>query len=158
MLGLKEVAGRMGHDAEDDAGRTFELKSTTRTSFGTARDVSIDMIRGWRSHYWIFATGTNYKDGFEIESLYLCTPAMMSAQFDTFEAKFGPDLTLRNSVVSHVGKILKKSQLDRLTYLIDRGMTYNNPHIDLKYVQEHGVELDLSDAAQSLKRALDRVA
>ena len=156
MLGLKEVAGRLGHDAEDDDGHFFELKSTTKASFGTARDVSIEMINGWRSHYWVFATGTNYKDGFEIETMYLCTPDIMREQFDVFEAKFDSDLALRNSMVSYVTKILKKSQVDRLTYLIDRGMTYNNPHISLKYVREHGVELDLTDTAQSLKRAMAR--
>ena len=158
MLGLRGVVGRLGHDAEDDDGHTFELKSTTKNSFGTGRDVSINMIGRWRTRHWIFAVGTNYRDGFEIDAMYLCTPTMMKEQFDLFEARFGPDLTLRDTVIGYIKKLLEKSQIERLTYLIDRGMTYNNPHISLKYVREHGIELDLANAAQSLKQVMNQHA
>ena len=154
MLGLIDMPRRLGHDAEDKSGHKFELKSTTKTSFSTGRDVSVNMINIWRKRYWIFAKGINYQDGFEIKSMYLCTPKMMNEQFDIFEKKFQFDIKLQDTVLEHTKKILNITQLSRLTYLINRGMTYNNPHIGLKYVREHGVEIDLKDPKNSLKKQI----
>lgn len=133
--------------------RAAGSSSNPPRSAASGRDVSLETIKRWRRRYWIFAAGTNYKDGFEINSMYLCTPAMMEGQFDLFETRFGPDLDLKEAVLGHVGGILKKDKLDRLAYLMDRGMTHN-PYIGLKYVREHGVELDPADAAQSLEQTL----
>ena len=154
MLGLKAREGRMGHDAEDDQGRKFELKSTTKSGFGTARDVSVSMIAKWRKLHWVFAKGTNYEDGFEIESMYLCTADMMKERFDVMEKKFEPDMAIQNAVLTHVKSLLTTMQLDRLAYLIERGMTYNNPHIGAKYVKSHGVRIDLKRPAPSFKELL----
>ena len=154
MLGLKDMKNRMGHDAEDDQGRKFELKSTTKSGFATARDVSVNMIAKWRKLHWVFAKGTNYADGFEIESMYLCTADMMKEQFDIMEKKFEPDITIQNAVLTHVKSLLTTMQLNRLAYLIERGMTYNNPHIGVKYVESHGVRIDLKRPAPSLKELL----
>lgn len=154
VLGLKKTAGRLGHDAEDEYGNIFELKSSTKGSFGTGRDVSIEMIDRWRKRHWIFANGTNYSDGFRIESLYYCSPTMMESCFDAMSAKFEPDITLRESVLRHIRKILSATQIDRLTYLINRGMTYNNPHIGMKYIKEHGIEINLNDPKTSLQNVM----
>lgn len=154
ILGLIDNESRLEHDAEDEYGHIFELKSSTKNSFGTARDVSIKMITKWRKSYWIFANGINYTDRFEIEVMYLCTPSMMKKKFDSMEEKFNPDKTIRNIVLKHVKKLLSISQFNRLSYLIDRGMTYNNPHISMKYVKEYGVEIDLKDPKNSLKKQM----
>ena len=130
------------------------MKSTTQDSFGTGRDVSLDMIAKWKELYWVFASGTNYEDKFEIDEMYLCTPDMMLDWFEELEGRFGPDICLRDAVLNHVKRVLSAAQLDRLVYLIDRGITYNNPHIDMKYVRKHGVNIDLEDPADSLQELM----
>ena len=135
----------------------FELKSSTKSSFGTGRDVSIEMMDRWRQRRWIFANGTNYSDGFRIESTYYCSPAMMKGCFDIMSAKFEPDITLRESVLRHIRKILSATQIDMLAYLISRGMTYNNPHIGMKCIKEHGIEIDLNDPQASLQNIMKNV-
>lgn len=155
LLGLINAEGRLGHDAEDKRGNIFELKSSTKDSFGTSRDVSIDMINKWRKRYWIFAQGINYKKGFEINLLYLCTPDMMKEQFDTLAKRFESDVNIRDIVVTNLKKILESSKLERLIYLINRGMTYNNPHISIKYVKEHGVEIDLQNPKTHLEKLMN---
>ena len=151
ILGLKKHIGRLGHDAEDEYGRKFELKSTTTNSFGTARDVSVEMINGRRVRYWVFAKGVNHQDGFDIETIHLCTPAMMKTYFDQLESKFKPDITIQNMVLKQVKKVLNKTQFERLVYLLNRGMTYNNPKISIKYVTEHGVKIDITDPKNSIR-------
>lgn len=157
LLGLKKAEGRLGHDAEDDKGNIFELKSSTKNSFGTGRDVSISMINKWRKRHWIFANGTNYKTGFKIESMHYCSPNMMKDQFDILYEKFKPDIKISKFVLAYVDDVLVKIQIDRLKYLLDRGMTYNNPHISMKYVKEYGVEIDLSSPKNSLKMIMKKL-
>lgn len=65
-------------------------------------------------------------------------------------------MELRDRVVSYVRRILSKTQLDRLIYLIDRGMTYNNPHIGLPYIKEHGIKMDLIDPRKNLEELMSR--
>ena len=86
--------------------------------------------------------------------MYLCTPAMMRAEFDRLEKRFEPGIGLRNAVLDHVRRVLSATQLDRLAYLINRGMTYNNSHIGMKYVRENGVRIDLADPAGSLQELM----
>lgn len=156
ILGLNNTVGRLGHDAEDEFGNKFELKSSTKGSFGTGRDVSVKMINIWRERYWIFSSGKNYQDGFKIESLYFCSPKMMKEKFDEMENKFKPDMEIMNVVIKHMKKIISKTYLDRLIYLINRGMTYNNPHIGMPYIKKHGIEIDLDNPVKSLKKLMDK--
>ena len=64
LLGLKKAEGRLGHDAEDDKGNIFELKSSTKNSFGTGRDVSISMINKWRKKALDICKWYELQDGF----------------------------------------------------------------------------------------------
>ncbi len=156
ILGLKKAEGRLGHDAEDNNGNIFELKSSTKNSFGTGRDVSVSMINKWRKRHWVFANGTNYKSGFKIESMYYCSPNMMKDQFDILYEKFKPDMKISKTVLAYVDGILVEIQIERLKYLLNRGMTYNNPHISMKYVSSYGIEIDLSCPKNSLKTIMDK--
>jgi len=130
------------------------MKSTTKESFGTGRDVSVEMITKWRERHWVFAHGTNYDNGFSIEEMYYCSPAMMKEKFDEMELRFAPDIHIRDTIMIHVKRILNSAQLKRLYYLVSRGMTYNNPHIGLKYVKEHGVKINLEFPAEHLKKIM----
>src|SRR2546427_9421042 len=88
LLRLRRMPGRHGHDAEDEFGNRYELKSTTRGGVGTGRDVSQEMIDGWRKRYWICAKGRNLRSGFQINELYFLSPAMMEGWFQQMEEKF----------------------------------------------------------------------
>jgi Restriction endonuclease PvuII len=154
LLGLKHMPGRWGHDAEDEFGNRFELKTSTKSGFGTGRDVSPRMIAEWRTRYWIFARGQNLKTGFRFEEVTFLSPGMLEGWFAYIESRFEPDAKLRVTVISMMKETLGAEDLARIEYLFNRGMTYNNPHISVAYVRKNGVELDLSDAARDLKRAV----
>ena len=79
---------------------------------------------------------------------------MMKEYFDQLVKKFDPDIKIRDAALSHVGKILSATQTDRLAYLINRGMTYNNPHIGLNYVAEKGIKIDMKDPKNSLRKLI----
>ncbi len=156
MLGLIKNESRMGHDAEDEHGHLFELKSTTKNNFATGRDVSIQMITKWKPRHWIFASGENYASGFKIKSMYYCSPQMMEKQLDSMIKKFKPDLQILELVVNNVKEILDPNQLKRLEYLLNRGMTYNNPHIRLTYVRDNGIKINLQDPKNSFKEIVQK--
>ena len=145
ILGLNSAVGRLGHDAKDEFGNKFELKSSTKNDFSTGRVVSIKMINIWRERYWIFATGENYQDGFKIKSLYFCSPEMMKEKFDVMETKFKPDIEILETVVKHMKQIINKTHLERMIYLMNRGMTYNNPKIGMPYIKKHSIKIDMKN-------------
>lgn len=152
LLQLKHMEGRAGHDAEDEFGNKYELKSTTMTGFGTARDVSLEMINNWRQRYWICAKGTNLVSGFEIEELYFLSPRMLEGWFSQMEARFAPDEGLRKKILSAQAGKLSRLEEERLDYLIKRGMTYNNPHIGMNYVRKNGILINSDNPASHLRK------
>lgn len=156
VLNLKHMTGRWGHDAEDDYGNKYELKSTTKGSFGTGRDVSLKMIEIWRKRYWICATGNNLSSGFEFKEIYFLSPYMLEDWFNNVEQKIRKDLDLLNVVLSYVEDILTEIQLQRLEYLIKRGMTYNNPKIGLPYIKEKGIVLNSENKSEELKNLIKK--
>jgi len=151
LLRLRHMKGRHGHDAEDEEGNPIELKTTTKDGFGTGRDVSLAMITEWKTRYWVCAKGRNLRSGFKIEEVYFLSPKMLQGWFGKMEKKFGPDIILREKMVSEVRNILSKEELQRLEYLVNRGMTYNNPHVGLSYVRKNGVRIGLQSPAKDLK-------
>ena len=72
---------------------------------------------------------------------------MLENWFQSMEKKFEPDIRVRDLVISKVKADLNDIQLSRIKYLINRGMTYNNPHIRLKYVRENGISLNIVNCA-----------
>jgi hypothetical protein len=133
---------RRGSDAHDNAGNAYELKSTTVGSVGTARDVSLEMLRDWRARYWIVAKGENLENGFRIDEIYFLSPKMMEERFTEIERKIRPDLELRDKVVDLLRDPLDSKALGRVTYLMTRGASLNNPKISWGYIQNHGVKIE----------------
>lgn len=78
---------RTGPDAIDEAGRYFELKSTTRDRVSTARDVGPGHLKKWRKLNWIFGRGQYAGKTFTFEKRYVLTPVRMESWFNRIEAK-----------------------------------------------------------------------
>lgn len=151
LLRLKHMPGRWGHDAEDEVGNPYELKTTTKSGFGTGRDVSPRMIAEWRTRYWVCARGRNLRSGFVFDEIYFLSPEMLEEWFKSVDARFAPDARLRDRAIERLRDVVEPKDLERVEYLFNRGMTYNNPHIGLVYVRSHGVLLDRNDPAASLR-------
>lgn len=141
LFGLqKSGQGRMGADAVDDSGNEYELKSTTKEGVSTARDVGPHTIEKWRKRYWLFAKGRNLGSGFEIEATYFLHPDDMEGWFQKLEKRFAQDLSLlrrAKPVLRQAG--LSPQEIERLQYLVGRGLTLNNPKVPWDYVRRHGV-------------------
>jgi hypothetical protein len=43
---------------------------------------------------------------------------------------------------------------DRCRYVLERGATLNNPHVNVLYVKEYGTAIEIGDGAASSLRAL----
>lgn len=151
LLQLKHMPGRWGHDAEDEHGNHYELKTTTRSGFGTGRDVSPRMISEWRTRYWVCAQGRNLRSGFIFDEIHFLSPGMLEEWFSTLEARFAPDEKLRDLAIERLRDSVKEEDLRRVEYLFNRGMTYNNPHIGRAYVKAHGVSLGTVNPADKLR-------
>lgn len=144
LLKLQEAhAGRYGADAVDEFGHEFELKSTTKQSVSTARDVGLHTLQKWRERYWVFAKGTNRKrSGFHIAELYFLHPSDFDEWLQRYETLFRRDLQLLDRLTKMMrDAALPSTDIERVQYLIQRGYTLNNPHIPWVYVQTHGTNV-----------------
>lgn len=147
-------AGRIDEDAIDEDGNPFELKSATKASVTTARDVGPHTLEKWRGRFWICARGTNtYANGFTIDQAYFLSPSMMKRWIDELETRFQKDLALLDAVTEALAvRSFSEADIARVTYLVRRGLTLNNPKISWRYVEAHGIPFDLSgDPAEQLR-------
>jgi hypothetical protein len=149
--------GRMGPDAIDERGNVYELKSTTKESVGTGRDVGFHTIKEYRKKHWIFGKYefNRSKRRWELVETYYCSPNMMKDYFDQLEKRLLPDLRyyerIRQFLVSHGCP----EPLERLDYLVKRGITKNNPKIPYHYIQEHCVKI-VENHAETLRKLVEK--
>lgn len=134
--------GRSGADAVDEDGHRFELKSTTKTSVTTARDVGPHTLDRWMRRYWLCAKGRNLAGGFTIDEVYFLHPSMLEAWITPYRERFSSDLALleRASDALRTQRFVE-SQIERLRALVIRGLTLNNPKIPWSYVRTQGVRI-----------------
>lgn len=135
--------GRMGCDAIDNKNRKYELKSMTKNSCTTSRDVGLHTIQKWRTRHWIIGKGKNLKNGFVFEEIYYVSKKNMEEWYLSIENKIKPDLDLLKKITQILKKNKKitKLNIERLDYLIKRGYTLNNPKIPLDYIKKKGTLL-----------------
>ena len=146
ILGLTPLQGRAGADAVDAQGNRFELKTGTRGDITTARDVGPDTLAHYRTLYWVVARGRNLRTGFVIDEVYFLAPRMLEDWFRDIERRyFDRDQALIQAALGILRGAGFTGDLDRLAYLLNRGMTLNNPKIPWHYVRSHGVRLNLSN-------------
>jgi len=78
-----------------------EAKSTTGSSVSTARDVGMDHIRKWRSHFWII--GYYSKSGRpELQKTLCLSPIDIEPWVATIEKKILPDFQLAESAALRI--------------------------------------------------------
>ena len=141
---LESGQGRMGADAIDEKGNQFELKSATREGVTTGRDLGIHTIQRYRTRYWIICRGSNrQRAGFVIDECRFLSPNMLEGWFQQIEARLKPDLDLLERVLGamRTGQFAN-SEIDRLSYLVQRGYTLNNPKIPWRYIETYGVRIE----------------
>ena len=99
LIGLRKGESRSDVDAFLDfvaPGQTFsapiELKSTTRGSVSTARDVGPDHIAKWRARIWVF--GFYDDSGIELQGLLTLGPDDMEGWIGKVESYIAPDFAI----------------------------------------------------------------
>ncbi len=154
LFQLIHLENRLGHDAKDEFNNPYELKSTTSKSCTTARDVSFEMLEGWSDCYWLIARGENLESGFHIKEVFFFHPSMMEEYFQSIRQKLRPDVELRDRTLAEMRRILPPEQLERLNYLISRGLTLNDPHIGGPYIESHSISIDLKRPVEHLRELI----
>jgi hypothetical protein len=141
--GLINSTKRYGADAFDENNVEFEIKSgTTKNYISTARDFGFNILQEYRRKYWIIASGIlNADKTYLMEELYIAHPDNLSFFLDKVE-----DILQENK---RVVESIKKSDLsisneDReiMNKIFSRGMTLNDPRINMKYVRMYCTPLD----------------
>ena len=99
LIGLTPGAGRSGVDAAfefAEDGHRFavpvELKSTTRRSVSTGRDIGPSHLEKWRRKVWVF--GFYDSRGAALESLLVLGPHDMEIWIDRIERYIAPDFVI----------------------------------------------------------------
>ena len=141
---LESGQGRMGADAIDEHGNQFELKSATRGGVTTGRDLGMHTLGRYRTRYWIICRGSNLqRAGFVIGECRFLSPAMLEGWFQQIEARLRPDLELlERALVVMRRDQFADAEIERLSYLVHRGSTLNNPKIPWHYIESHGVRIE----------------
>lgn len=152
LLDLKQSSRRIGDDAQDEYGNSYELKTTTVGGVGTSRDVGRTYTNRMRRRYLIVAYGHNTRYGFAPEEIYALHPDDLDEWIGALEAKISADEQLADLAVSASREAgATDAQLARLRYLCERGATYNNPKIPLELIRRRGTLLG-GDPALSLRK------
>ncbi len=141
MLRLERSLSRIGSDAHDEHGNTYELKTVTTSGVTTGRDVGLPFLDRLRRTYLVVAKGHQDAYGFTIEDIYFLSPAMMDAWISPIEDRIRRDQDLIDRAIRALQSIGFPGDLTRLRALCARGLTINNPKIGWNYVQAHGVRL-----------------
>lgn len=103
IAGLKPGGNRSGVDAFckfSESGIHYsvpvELKSTTKHSVSTARDVGWDHITKWRRRVWVF--GFYDPDGTKIRNLLVLGPREMEDWIGSIERSISPDFAIGDHI------------------------------------------------------------
>lgn len=144
FMGLSTTGKRNGFDALDMAGNFYELKTTSVGDVGTGRDVGRTFVQKLRSAYFIAAKTKVGTATWEPEEIIFCHPNDLEEWIvEKLESRISSDEKLRDAVLKAVKRVFKSIDLERIRYLMDRGMTYNNPKISWAYLESHGTKIDL---------------
>lgn len=146
LFNLHSVSDREGVDAYYDDFK-FELKSTSKGSVSTARDLGYNHLEKWKNLYWIIGNFHNTTSGFHFYNFYLITPNGMKPWYDKIKEKLDKDKILCDYTID----LLKKQQVDeniiiKTEKIMSDGILLNDPNIPKKYVEKHGILIDTNHA------------
>ena len=118
-------------DAYDENGNPYELKSATRNSVTTARDVGLATIQSWREKYWIVAKGRNLRKGFEIECLYIAHPRQLEPFFGRIETRLQEDWSECEQVLNGAKQAgVNPSIITKVEAMLQRGKVEGVDEVD----------------------------
>ncbi len=156
MLNLSESDRRIGADALDKSGNPYELKTTTKSSLGTGRDIGYTYLAHMRTRYWIAAKGKQTRYGFAFDEIYFLHPDDLEEWIAVIEARLkADDLIIEAAAAAFAKAGGTDLEVTRLKYLGRRGGTLNNPKIPWSYVTRKGQllgqhpELDLVELVKA---------
>lgn len=141
MLRLERSPSRIGSDATDEHGNTYELKTVTTSGVTTGRDVGLPFLDRLRHTYQVVAKGRQDGYGFTIEDIYFLSPEKLDAWIRPIESRIRRDQDLVDRAIHALQSIGFPGDSTRLRALCARGLTINNPKIGWNYVQSHGIRL-----------------
>lgn len=142
LLELRPSERRVGPDATDENGNTYELKTTTRTSLSTGRDVGQRFLDGLRTGYFIAAKGKQTDYAFTFDEIYFLHPDDLEDWIQSIETRLNDDLVVVKAAVGALrGAGASEAEIDRLRANGERGVTQNNPKIPWSYIERHGTRL-----------------
>ena len=157
LLELQPSERRIGPDATDENGNTYELKTTTTRGLSTSRVVGQRFLDGLRQSYFVAAKGRQTTYAFAFEEIYFLHPDDLEDWIQGIEDRLRDDLT----VVAEALRALEregadKVKLERLRYIGERGVTLNNPKIPWAYVESHGARLGSTPSADLRRLVAER--
>ena len=142
LLELQRSNRRIGPDAVDEHGHEFELKTTTRQSLSTARDVGPEYLARMRTQYLIAARGRQTDYGYAFDDIFFLHPEDLESWIQMHETRLRGDLDIvdrAHGALAALGACA--NVLSRLLSIGRRGITLNNPKIPWSYITEHGTRL-----------------
>lgn len=154
-IGITPSQQRAGDDALDAAGNPYELKSATKDSVTTARDVSVHTIRGWRKQYWVVAQGSkNPTSGdFEFTAIWVIHPRDLEVWFSKWEKILRAEERRCNRVLRAARAAgAAADDVAFVAYVCERGVTRNNPKIPIKLIKSAGTPLDPNNPATAARQ------
>ena len=164
FCGLKRTGKRAGADALDEDENTYELKSATKSGVSTGRDIGLHTIAVYRSEYWIFAEGKNYKTSsgakkFEISSLHIAHPQDLEPWFSKIENRIKADLEVCEAVLAGAkASGVDESKIGFCRAKLIRGVTLNNPKIPMDLVRHNATQIDTKNSEKAKEQIREFVS
>jgi hypothetical protein len=142
LLGLSRSGKRTGSDARDENNNRYELKTTTKDSVTTGRDIGPEYLDRIKQSYMICAFGENTNFGFSPREIYFLSPSMMDEWIKKIESRISGDKQLADSAIEQLKKTGWDKDIEKLIKIYYRGITLNNPKISLAYIKSHGIKVE----------------
>ena len=142
LLELQRTDRRIGPDATDEHGNPYELKTTTKGSLGTGRDVGRPYLERMKARYWVVARGEQTQYTFSYRDIVFLHPSDLGEWIAGIERRLSADLEVVDAAYEALaGTGAPHAMLERLRAIGNRGITLNNPKISWSYIIEHGTRL-----------------
>lgn len=141
LFGLIKGDSREGVDATCGIGSQFELKSYSKPSVSTARDLGYKHLSKWASRYWLFGRFTNHDEGHRWHSFHFMAPNHMNAWFEKVRSKLDESHALIEQIAKALEPQFDSCIIDDVRKLMADGALLNDPNISAKYVRENGIEI-----------------
>lgn len=154
LFGLEGNSSRIGWDARDQYGNEYEIKTTTKSTVSTARDLGYAHLDKWSKHFWIIARGQQQISGFQYEKIYFLAPSQMAGWIGSIRTRLDNDMKIVNKTLELVDVFFEDPNDKKKTKkILEDGIKLNDPGISWKYIESNGT-LITSDYAGELQKLM----